>query len=97
MSAFEIKIPLKAGPVENVHETLKEYLDAILREAERLLSENLPDWDTVEAAVRAAFDTYVRPLDIPYVPAIFEGRLDDFLCERLVAAVKKVYDRLVAV
>lgn len=77
-------------------EKVKLFIDLIERKALDLLRQSLPEWEVVEAELKRAYDTYVRPIDIPYVPNVVEGKVDDWLRDNLIEAVKKAYDSLVA-
>lgn len=53
----------------------------------------LPAKDAVLAAVGAAFDRYVAPINIPWVPALLEATVvDPFLKKLTVRFASKAYD-----
>ena len=64
-----------------------ELMQRIVAKAKELLQDNLPPWPIVEAAVKTAYDTYIRPLAIP-------NFIDNILSAALVREVKKLYDQL---
>jgi hypothetical protein len=68
-------------------ERFSDFFQRILDRASQMLMENLPAWSVVEAGVRLAYDTYMRPLEIP-------NFIDNILVEALVREVHKIYDSL---
>lgn len=85
---FKIVLPSQAS-VTGSFEAVASLYQQILDKAIELLKDNLPPWEVVEAAVRAAYDSYIRPLALPNI-------LDNILCNALVDQVKKIYDQLAA-
>lgn len=96
--AAEFKIVLqpemKTG-VSDAWASIKQFCEDIVEKAKELLKKNVPEWPIVEAELRSAFDTYVRPIDIPRVPNFIEGKLEDWLLETLIATIKDYYQKLV--
>lgn len=70
-------------------------LDAIRTQLDQL-KDSLPTKDEVIDAAGAAYDRYVAPLDIPYVPNLFEPRVDALLKGIFLSMVDRVYDALVS-
>ena len=79
----ETRAVAMGGPFDTVNDLVQR----ILAKAKDLLSDNLPPWEVVEAAVVTAYDLYVRPLSLP-------NFLDNMVLKALVREVKKFYDSL---
>ncbi len=56
----------------------------------------LPPKETVLKAAADAYDKYVAPIDIPYVPNLIEPLVDEQLKQIFLTSVGRVYDALVA-
>lgn len=71
-------------------------IDSIVVRAKTLLREyvQLPPWEVVEAAVKAAFKNYVVPIDIPRVPEFLEVRIEAALEKVALEMLKKFYDEI---
>ena len=83
MSEFKIEIAEEVSDV-SLPEKIKRYMLAILAELRRLLVGNLPPWETVEAAVVAAYNTTIRPMALP-------DMIDDIFLAALLTKAKEVY------
>jgi hypothetical protein len=83
LSEFKIEIAEEVSDV-SLPEKIKRYMLAILAELRRLLVGNLPPWETVEAAVVAAYNTTIRPMALP-------DMIDDIFLAALLTKAKEVY------
>jgi hypothetical protein len=65
-------------------ERIKEFLKG--------LNGSLPSKQEFLKIVRAAYETYVAPIDLPGVPNLFEPTVDRLLGEVVVQAASRLYD-----
>lgn len=93
MESFEIVLPMQAG--DGAWEVWG-VIDSIVARAKTLLREyvQLPPWEVVEAAVKAAFESYVKPFDIPRVPEFIEVRIEAALEKVVLEQLKRFYDEV---
>ena len=89
MSEFVIQVAEEVSALESTEsvslpEKIKRYMLKILAELRRLLVGNLPPWETVEAAVIAAYNTTIRPMALP-------DMIDDIFLAALLTKAKEVY------
>ena len=91
---FEIVLPMQAESLGSIE--VWGIIDSIVVRAKTLLREyvQLPPWEVVEAAVKAAFKNYVTPIDIPRVPEFLEVRIEAALEKVALEMLKKFYDQV---
>lgn len=98
---MEFTFENQAGPVmySGVQETVLGVVDRLLREIRSQLQkqiDNLPSKQVVLDAAAAAYDRYIKPLDIPGVPPLIEPWVDNMLKSIFLRLVAAAYDQLQA-
>lgn len=77
------------NPAEGAGELLDAVTD-LLREWRG----NLPSKETVLSSVGVAYDRFVAPIDLRFVPNLIEPMVDAMLRKYLLSAVEALYDRI---
>lgn len=96
MSDLSLDIDFNASDYEGDKFEATLDLRDMLRQILRVRAGQLPTKDAVIAWVQAAYDKYVAPMDIPYVPQAVENALVDPTAKLLLTlAITMFYDKLV--
>lgn len=92
---IKYELPMTAAELGgNQYSAAGALLDVIKRDLWDYLQ--LPPKDTVLAAAAEAYDLYVAPIDIPYVPNLIEPLVDQQLRSMFLASVDSLYDAIAA-
>jgi hypothetical protein len=74
------------GAAGSLFEKVREWLSKI--------AGPMPSKEEILAAVGAAYDQFVAPIDMPGVPNFIEPRVDAMLRVALLVAIGKLYDQI---
>jgi hypothetical protein len=91
---FSLELPLESNPRPTAGffiDRLQQLIEDRLRSAIQV-----PDRQTVLDAAGLAFDRYIAPYDLPYVPSVIEPAVDSQLRVWWLELVGIVYDQIIA-
>jgi hypothetical protein len=96
MTEIEFHLPVESNEGVSQFGLADRLLRLIRDRLQPVAVPEMPPKDIVLAAAAAAFDRYVAPFDIPFVPNLLEPLVDAHLRSMFLASVDRLYDSLVA-